>query len=270
MSSGYSLPSNSPSYSPPEFEPTYSPYSPPDLQSATTAASPWSSASSHNNSNQSNHDSWTLTPLHQPDVNFDPGSGFFDSLPRLSSRASFRVEPSSTPTFERLPPSNPQGRQSPRSPPRRSQYRISRSPDPFDEFFTFTPARSPEPKNSSRASSVVDLTNTSPEMAPATRKRKRGAPSGPAPVSTSRKPSPRESAGRPNPPAGTADVVDLVDVEDETQYEAFKAKQQAELIKQQAQDEAKKPIKLAEFQCIICMDNPTDLTVTHCGMFMPL
>ena len=65
-----------------------------------------------------------------------------------------------------------------------------------------------------------------------------------------------------------ADVVDLVGIEDEEQYADFKAKQQAEAIKQQQQDEANKPVKLAEFQCIICMDNPTDLTVTHCGMFI--
>jgi len=61
------------------------------------------------------------------------------------------------------------------------------------------------------------------------------------------------------------EMVDLVDIDDDEKYEDFKAKQQAELIKQQQLDEATKPAKLAEFQCIICMDNPTDLTVTHCG-----
>ena len=63
-------------------------------------------------------------------------------------------------------------------------------------------------------------------------------------------------------------MVDLVDIDDDEKYEDFKAKQQAELIKQQQLDEANKPAKLAEFQCIICMDNPTDLTVTHCGMYL--
>ncbi len=52
-----------------------------------------------------------------------------------------------------------------------------------------------------------------------------------------------------------------------TDYEALKAKQQAEMITKQNQEEATKPVKLAEFQCIICMDNPTDLTVTFCGMY---
>jgi len=59
--------------------------------------------------------------------------------------------------------------------------------------------------------------------------------------------------------------VDLVDIDDDEKYQDFKAKQQAELVKQQQLDEATKPAKLAEFQCIICMDDPTDLTVTHCG-----
>lgn len=62
-------------------------------------------------------------------------------------------------------------------------------------------------------------------------------------------------------------VVDLVNIDGNEKYEEFKAKQQAKLIKQQQQEEADRPIKLSEFQCIICMDNPTDLTVTHCGMF---
>lgn len=65
-------------------------------------------------------------------------------------------------------------------------------------------------------------------------------------------------------------MVDLVDIDDDDKYEDFKAKQQTELIKQQQLDEATKPAKLAEFQCIICMDDPTDLTVTHCGMFLPV
>jgi hypothetical protein len=26
-------------------------------------------------------------------------------------------------------------------------------------------------------------------------------------------------------------------------------------------------VKFTDFQCIICLDSPTDLTVTHCGKF---
>jgi hypothetical protein len=63
-----------------------------------------------------------------------------------------------------------------------------------------------------------------------------------------------------------AEIVDLVGLDDDTKYEDFRKAQQDELIKRQQQDEANRPVKLAEFQCIVCMDNPTDLTVTHCGM----
>lgn len=56
-------------------------------------------------------------------------------------------------------------------------------------------------------------------------------------------------------------------MDDYATYEAMRAKEQAELIKAQNEAEANKPVKLAAFECIICMSNPTDLTVTHCGMY---
>lgn len=65
----------------------------------------------------------------------------------------------------------------------------------------------------------------------------------------------------------SVDLVDLVDVDDLPDYEELRAKEQAELIKKQNLEAATKSVKLAEFQCIICMDNPTDLTVTYCGMY---
>jgi predicted transcriptional regulator len=70
-----------------------------------------------------------------------------------------------------------------------------------------------------------------------------------------------------DPQASNVEVLDMVDVDDDRKYEDFKSKQQAELLKQQNQEKADKPVKLSEFQCIICLDNPTDLTVTHCGLF---
>jgi len=66
-------------------------------------------------------------------------------------------------------------------------------------------------------------------------------------------------------PTENVEVVDLAENDNLQEYEAAKAKRQEDLIKQQNQEEATKPLKLVEFQCIICMDNPTDLTVTHCG-----
>ena len=69
--------------------------------------------------------------------------------------------------------------------------------------------------------------------------------------------------------SGDIPIVDLSCVDDAAQYEALKKRQQDEAIRAQNEADAKRPAKLAEFQCIICMDNPTDLTVTHCGMFIP-
>ncbi|POS86672.1 hypothetical protein EPUL_002271 [Erysiphe pulchra] len=65
--------------------------------------------------------------------------------------------------------------------------------------------------------------------------------------------------------AGEIDVVDLRNVETMAQWEEKKAKDTAEAIKAYNYREANKPFKLSEFQCIICMDSPTDLTITHCG-----
>ncbi|KAG9236575.1 hypothetical protein BJ875DRAFT_482132 [Amylocarpus encephaloides] len=61
------------------------------------------------------------------------------------------------------------------------------------------------------------------------------------------------------------EVVDLRGIEGDDEYKEHAAKQAADLMKKQAQDEAARPVKLAQFNCIICMDQPTDLTITHCG-----
>lgn len=37
----------------------------------------------------------------------------------------------------------------------------------------------------------------------------------------------------------------------------------------QRQKEKEERVKLGSFQCAICMDYATTLTVTHCGMFPP-
>ncbi|RDW94761.1 hypothetical protein BP5796_00524 [Coleophoma crateriformis] len=135
---------------------------------------------------------------------------------------------------------------------------ILNSPDIFAEFTEFTPsprrARSPSVVNLTDSAPVVDLTG-SPDMAPS-KKRKRASEATPK----------RKSSTPQQVRKGVAtDAIDLVDVDDISQYEEMKKKEQAELLKQQQLDEASRPVKLAEFQCIICMDNPTDLTVTHCG-----
>ncbi|ATZ53007.1 hypothetical protein BCIN_08g06210 [Botrytis cinerea B05.10] len=141
------------------------------------------------------------------------------------------------------------------------------------------------PRISNQASDsygIVDLTDSSPAMVPPPEIRR--ALSGPnlRPATSARPNSPKRrkpSAGisksasakrRKLSPSATqpeedVEVVDLAENSNLEEYEAAKAKRQEDLIKQQNQDEATKPVKLVEFQCIICMDNPTDLTVTHCG-----
>jgi hypothetical protein len=162
----------------------------------------------------------------------------------------------------------------------RSHYSIaSESPDPFQQFFNPSPdppsppptardiSRYPRPLN------IVDLTgppepriSTMPSVTRSSTAKKRRA------SSTTQDERQVKSArvSEPAVPAikrdSSTEIVDLVDIEGDEAYDDYKAKQQAEIIKQQQQEEADKPVKLAEFQCIICMDNPTDLTVTHCGM----
>lgn len=274
MSSNYSIPA-------------YSPYSPHD-QTSNASQSPWSASSNTG----SRYESLTFAPFN-PDSNFENFENFdnfdnfdfnvseqyFDSLPRLQSPDPYLPEPSNSHDQEQQsPPSNQQARQL-QSATEISQYQVSDSPDPFEDFieqdFIFQdsprPQRNARSQVTTRASSVVDLTESSPppgNMAP-TRKRKADTPGQGRSVRARHETPAKSSRSTPSrkQKVEQSEVVDLVDIEDGDQYEDFKAKQQAEAIKQQQQEEANKPVKLAEFQCIICMDNPTDLTVTHCGIF---
>jgi hypothetical protein len=225
-------------------------------------------------------ESLTLPPI--TNSNYDDLASFndaqyFDALPRLPSLDPFGGEPSSNSnsqtTNDPPPPSNQQARRHP--PPAISQYRVagSESPDPFEDFIDLTPP--PEmgnsrSRNTTRASSVVDLTESSPaktnhnsnDTTPNLRKRKASSTPREGRATKTARASPRRKAS-----IGDIAVVDLSNVEDEAQYEAMKKKEQEEAIRKQNEEEANRPVKLAEFQCIICMDNPTDLTVTHCGMY---
>ncbi|KAE8442000.1 hypothetical protein EG329_003936 [Mollisiaceae sp. DMI_Dod_QoI] len=218
-------------------------------------------------------ESLTLAPIN-PDNNFDnlphlEDAGFDPPL-RLSpySDDPFLSQPSTE--SAQPPPSNQQAQFADREPPARtvSQYFLAdaESPDPFEDFDPPPPPRDMAPSTRSghqtrSSSSVVDLTESSPPQVRSelVQSRKRRA----------------ESAGEGRPskssktilPPDPDDVpfVDLVGVENEQDYEELKAREQAEAVKALNQAEATKPVKLAEFKCIICMDDPTDLTVTHCG-----
>lgn len=69
----------------------------------------------------------------------------------------------------------------------------------------------------------------------------------------------------PDQAALEAELVDLIDVEDGDNLEEAMAKQKELKRKEQRQLEATKAITLSKSECVICMDKPTNLTVTHCG-----
>jgi hypothetical protein len=240
--------------------PRYSPFSPgPDDGNSNVANSPWSE--------QSGYDSLTLPPIHNYDGIFD-NSQYFDALPRLPSPDPFLPEPSRYHN-DQPPPSNQQARRRTQT---ISQYRVagSESPDPFEDFVDLPSPRSPAAMpTTTRSSSVVDLTASSPskrnEVAPS-RKRKAETP-GEGRANKLARPGRSSSTSTRQQSLDNVPLVDLVSVDDDVTYETLRAKEQAELIKAQNEAEANKPVKLAAFECIICMSNPTDLTVTHCGMY---
>jgi hypothetical protein len=119
-------------------------------------------------------------------------------------------------------------------------------------------------RTNSRRSSIVDLTESSPPMPSNKRKAETATSTRPPKIARTDSRTPKPVSAQ-SIPTENVEVVDLAENDNLQEYEAAKAKRQEDLIKQQNQEEATKPLKLVEFQCIICMDNPTDLTVTHCG-----
>ncbi|KAN0098483.1 hypothetical protein V8E51_014146 [Hyaloscypha variabilis] len=239
--------------------PRYSPFSPgPDDRASNAGNSLWDAQSEQD----FNH--FDLPPI---DDIFD-NAHYFDALPRFPSPDPFLSQSSQSQNSQNIlqpPPSNQQAR---RHVPPISQYRVagSESPDPFDDFLNPPSPNSPAMPPTTRSSSVVDLTSSPPKHGapPPSRKRKAATPGEGRASKTARPNSSRSSSTRQQS-LDNIPLVDLVDVNDDKQYEALRAKEQAELIKAQNEAEANKPVRLAAFECIICMSNPTDLTVTHCG-----
>jgi hypothetical protein len=246
--------------------PTYSPdpeqfvrfYSPQPVTSAQgshpeSSRSPWSASST---------DSFSLAlpSLAPGDLADEPS--LYD---RLQSPSDF------LPTQATASTSQPRHQPSPSTPQQLQQnfelYEEFESPDIFLNFDDHSPPRSPR-SAITRTSSVVDLTISSPvEMVPPPRKRKPSIAENETAFKRARIFSNTKTTPS-DPQASNVEVLDMVDVDDDQKYDDFKSKQQEELLKQQNQEKADKPLKLSEFQCIICLDNPTDLTVTHCGLFI--
>ncbi|PBP21397.1 zinc finger, ring-type containing protein [Diplocarpon rosae] len=243
--------------------------------------SPWNSSSTVSN----NHDSLTLPPINL-DNNHDQLL-YFDALSHNSHPSLFiPAMPASTPyTNSRLQASQNEeqsrpSNQGPASPPFfRYSLAGSEYPDLFDSIYF--DANLPLPDNmpahttqSTQQSSFVDLTTDSSPvvqhtMAPS-RKRKADTPEEGRVSKTVKNSTPRNSsqisaAGGKKEQVESVEMVDLSGVETKAEAEETMAQQQAEVIRKQNQEDAMRPVKLSEFQCIICMDSPTDLTVTYCG-----
>ena len=76
------------------------------------------------------------------------------------------------------------------------------------------------------------------------------------------------SEGPPKPndgvPKKEIEEVDLRDVEDESGLFKVLEQQRADAIKSQ-KEQSKKPLRFSTQQCVVCMENMTDITSTHCG-----
>ena len=62
--------------------------------------------------------------------------------------------------------------------------------------------------------------------------------------------------------------IDLTGVDDDRALSKVLEQQRIATVKAQ-QEQASKPVKLSTIQCIICMENMTNITATSCGTFMP-
>lgn len=221
----------------------------------TSAQSPWSVTSQ----SSADHLSLTLPSLSPGDLAEDPSL-----YERLQSPSIYLPEPSATMPY-------PQQRHSPvippQSRPRTEIYSVPDS-DPSDLFFNFEGTSQPQSPHPSitRASSIVDLTESSPlNMQATSRKRKPNGEENQTTIKRRRGATP--IMGSEEGVENKVEEVDLVEIDNDRKLEEFRMKQQAELIKQQNREKADKPLKLSDFQCVICLDSPTDLTVTHCGKY---
>lgn len=125
-----------------------------------------------------------------------------------------------------------------------------------------------------RESSIVDLTETSPVTMPKTSNKRRLSSTDSETRTPKRKKDVRASREgakddhKEGKPDDKVEELDLIDAEDDTSYAEVMRKRQEDLIKQQRQAELDKPLKLATTQCVICLDQPEELAITHCGKFL--
>lgn len=99
--------------------------------------------------------------------------------------------------------------------------------------------------SSRKRNSTADVPPSSSPSAPVPKRRRRASGASPP------KSDPLERAESDN----ESDIIDLRDLS-----------KVPELLLQRQREKAER-VKLGSFQCAICMDDATTLTVTHCGMF---
>ena len=113
----------------------------------------------------------------------------------------------------------------------------------------------------STKSTYVDLTEDSPAMpGPARSERGRRTLS----RRTSELASPPAKRRRNLTKATSIEEVDLRDVDSESDLARVLERQRAATVREQ-QEQADKPTKLAEVTCVVCMEELTNMTATHCG-----
>jgi len=151
----------------------------------------------------------------------------------------------------------PNGRhESPSTPRRHGFYDLEYSEDPFRPFSRHT------------NHPIIDLTDSPPLQMP---KRKLSGAAATAHAAKKQRLSREQSAisqsrDSAEPPKTKYETVDLTldSVED---WKTTRERREKEALEaQRAKEVAQKRPKLAEFECVICLENPTDLVVTHCGM----
>lgn len=218
-----------------------------------------------------------LTPGHDP--------GFLDGfLPSLSSYSGLAdlddFDPNSHYFADAYRPSSP-------SPPRRSFFENILNPAGYDHnrYSPFAYRNSPPTLHQTRSiyedmppttrarldrldgaprparlpNGYVDLTAT-PDSPP--QQRKRHAPT-PGPASKRQRRGDGTAAERASSESVKVEEVDLTD--DKITVQEVLQKQREDAVQSQTRPE-EKPTTFNTFSCVICMDNPTDLTATACGM----
>jgi hypothetical protein len=64
---------------------------------------------------------------------------------------------------------------------------------------------------------------------------------------------------------GTSPTRSPIDVEPKAEFDTIDLTENNEVFEEVRKPEKDDRVKLAAFQCVICMDDCSNLTVTHCG-----